>query len=612
MRNQINLFFVGFLLTLLIANCSDLKSKAMGNVKNTIKFNDSDPFKTSIVASQYFDFDSKKDNVIEGKNGTIIVCPKGCFKNSNGETFEGNVKIELSEALSLDEMLLSNLTTTSNGNQLETDGMIYFNATQNSEQLVINKDNPIHIEIPTKQKKQGMSAYKGVRNASGNMNWIEPKSLLENYLIPVDLDLLDFLPEGFQSEVENSMPYRNYLTATKELTDSLYFSISVYKSSDLTDGFVNTNVNEPFYNNNKQVENGKYTNQSYEVKSKHSGISDTSKSFIDSLLFNYCGIDPAIIKVLKSKKYQNTLISTKQFEERMKVIFKTCDNSILEIYAKNIGRNLCELDSLAEIVAKETQYSSNFHNFYLQKLTNVKNSEKYSELLKDYYNKQLSKIKSELQAAKEKLVNQLKNKNDEAEKVTENYRKLLWEREKYRMEKYGFDWTETGWINIDNGTIPKTWGPQNLEITIQNSKQFDRIYTYVVYSSIKSLYRLNTDNNELFYVGNNEEKKMLMPKHNVAHAIVIAYKGETPFLTEKQFETGTNEKISLLPKISTTEKIKTNLKTYDNYEGENQISVDLKYMDKFFIEQKRQKGLQKESDFMERLRILAHPCCQSQ
>lgn len=92
------------------------------------------------------------DNVVEGEKGSIIICPKGCFVDRNGKIVEKNIDIEIAEALSLEDMLLSNLTTTSDGQLLETDGMIYFNATSDGEQLYINKENPIHIEIPTHQK----------------------------------------------------------------------------------------------------------------------------------------------------------------------------------------------------------------------------------------------------------------------------------------------------------------------------------------------------------------------------------------------------------------------------------------------------------------------------
>ncbi len=157
--------------------------------------------------SQFKVINANTDNVIEGKNGTIIVCPKNCFVNANGTVINDNVKIELKEAFTLSDMLLENLSTTSNGNLLETDGMIYFNPTANGEQLFINKNIPIHIEIPTKKKLSGMMAYEGIKDASGKINWINPKKL-DTYLQTVDFSLLDFLPKGFATEVEKIYPIK--------------------------------------------------------------------------------------------------------------------------------------------------------------------------------------------------------------------------------------------------------------------------------------------------------------------------------------------------------------------------------------------------------------------
>lgn len=218
------------------------------SITKTVKLHPEDPYKNTIVPSQTFEINSKQDNIVEGDKGTIVVCPKGCFKNIKGEIVEDNVKIELSEALSLEDMLLSNLTTTSDGRQLETDGMIYFNATINGEQLTINKDNPIRIQIPTKERKAGMMAYKGVRDENGNMNWIEPKEL-DNYLVTVDINSLDFLPQGFQKEIDNGMPYKKYKIASQALTDSLYYNLSVSDGSELLKGLVSTNYNDQYYKN---------------------------------------------------------------------------------------------------------------------------------------------------------------------------------------------------------------------------------------------------------------------------------------------------------------------------------------------------------------------------
>ena len=177
------------------------------------------------------------------------------------------------------------------------------------------------------------------------------------------------------------------------------------------------------------------------------------------------------------------------------------------------------------------------------------------------------------------------------------------------METYGFEWTETGWLNVDNGTIPKTWDAQPLEVAVANGKNFDRVYTYVIYESIKSLYRLNTDNNEQFYVGNNEDKKMLMPKHENAVVIAIGYKAETPSLAIQEFETGSTPKMSISLSPSNAEKVKATISKYEKYSTENRISEDLKYMTEFYKIQQKQKAKEEEYIFMTRLLNYVEPCC---
>lgn len=600
MKNKIARTIFLALLAVTLFQCSN------NSITNTVKLLPNDPFKNTIVPSQTFDIDSKQDNVIEGKNGTVVVCPKGCFKNAKGEIVVDNVKIELSEALSLEDMLLSNLTTTSDGKQLETDGMIYFNATANGEQLTINKDNPIHIEIPTMEKKAGMMAYKGIRDEKGNMNWIAPKEL-DNYLVSVDINSLDFLPQGFQTEVDKGMPYKKYKTATQGLTDSLYYQLSVTDGSSLIQSFVPTYPHEPYYNKNKQVVKGKYTSNSYFVNAKDEAVEDSSSSKSN------CGIDPAIIKVIKSENYQNTFIATREFEARLKIIFKTCNNLVLETYINNLDKNLYEVDSMAAITVGESRYHKDFLNFSQQRLTKVKQADKYADLLKGYYEEQLSKVKLELEKGQEKLMKELNQKNEVAQKVADDYKKLLWKREKYRMEIYGFNWTETGWVNVDKGELPKSWGPKATEgIYVDNGKDFDRVYSYLVFTSIKSLYRLNTTDNVEFYAGNDQDKKMLMPKEGTAILISIGYKGETPSLAIKEFELGSPIKYNLTLAPSTLDKVREAIRPYEKYAKENKISKDLEFMAKFYKEEQRQKELKKESEFILQLWNIAFPCCAAQ
>jgi len=531
-------------------------------ISETIKLSVNDPFKNTIVPDQLFQIDSRQDNVIEGRQGTIMVFPKGCFKDADGDIVEDNVNIGLAEALTLQDMLLSNLTTTANGKLLETDGMIYFNATANGKQLTVNKDIPVHIEIPTHKKKPGMKAYKGTRDENGNMNWTDPKEL-DNYLVIIDMDSLDFLPEGFRMGVEAGMPFRNHKIVTNLLADSLYYSLS-------------------------------YQTQSYEGDAVSSG----------------CGIDPAIIKTIRDKKYQNTFIATREFETRLKEIFRTCDNNIIEIYINNLGKNLYQSDSLAAIRCDEIRhYESNhvFSHFSEQRLTNVRQGDKYAALLKGYYEKQLAAVRAELLKEKDKLVKELKKKDGKNQAIVDEYSKLLWKREKYRMETYGFKWTETGWVNIDNGTLPKNWYNRPLEILVENGKQFERVYTYVIYTSIKSLYRLNTTDNENFYVGSDTDRQMIMPREELGVAIAIGYKGDVPSLSIHEFRTGSDTTLTLKLSPSSLEKVRDAVRTYEEYAPENQIMRDLEYM-KFFYEKERAE--MKEREFISQLKQIAFPCCE--
>jgi hypothetical protein len=180
----------------------------------SLKLSKNDPFKSSIVKSQFFEINNKKDTVIIGKQGTKIVIPKNAFIDEKGNPITKNVKVELAEAYLLSDIILSNLTTTSNGKLLETDGMIFINATQKGKNLKIDKTKPLYIEMPTKKKKANMKLYDGIRDENGNMNWINPKPL-KNYLIPIDLDLLDFLPDGFENEAIN------YLNFHQDYSDSI-------------------------------------------------------------------------------------------------------------------------------------------------------------------------------------------------------------------------------------------------------------------------------------------------------------------------------------------------------------------------------------------------------
>jgi cytochrome c553 len=594
-------------------SCKSPKQKAGFDAKAVIpkenKTASSDPFSKHVVESQYFEISSDRDTVLEGAQGTTITIPRGSFITRDGKPATGTVRIELAEAITPDQALAANLTTYSNGLPLQNGGMIYLNAQSGSGALLINPDKPLFIEIPTTDKKPGMRAFEGQRDANGNMNWINPRPI-ETFLLPVDIYSLDFLPEGFASEVQKGMPFRSYSSATKVLTDSLYYSLSSrHAATEVTDSALHpTDYNEAYQNSYSKVVKGKYTKDSYTVRH---GSKDTLKSLSDMLKVQQqnpspCGIDPARIKVVHSNIFENTLIATKEFESRMPFIHQTCRNDILELYVNNLEKNLWEIDEMAALKLGTNKLAPRFLQFAALKQTRIKEGRKDAALLSNFYNKRLKQVNEELAGFKKKEIKERVVQDKEVEHIAEKYRNLLFKREKYRMEKYGFSWTQTGWVEVGKLAV---WTERSLQASVEKGRDYDATYVYLVNASIESIYRLNTDDKEHFYIGDRNGKGIPCFDSDHQMLIVIAYKDEIPYIGIRELDPE-KEVFLLTPELSSKEGIKKMLEPYTkNYLTENSIEKDLEFQAFFYKEQKRQEQLHREEEFLLKLWHKANPCC---
>ena len=175
--------------------------------------------------SQIFPINPGKGATIEGKEGMLIIIPKDAFIDDKGILIKTPVELELVEALTLEDMVLYDLATLSDGKLLESGGMFYINPTSNGKNVNINPQRPFYIEIPTNEVKPGMMAFKGEVAEDGTLNWIEPKPL-KKFLARMDLNNLDFLPEGFDGGVEDGLPFKNHKKISENLIDSLYYSLA--------------------------------------------------------------------------------------------------------------------------------------------------------------------------------------------------------------------------------------------------------------------------------------------------------------------------------------------------------------------------------------------------
>jgi len=120
--------------------------------------------------TQSFNFKSDEDKLITCKEGTIISVKSNSFVTESGKPVKGDLNIRVKEYYTSSDILLANLTTTSDGKILETGGMIYIEAFHNNEKCQLKKDASIEISFPTSDKKDDMQLFSGDWT-SDEINW---------------------------------------------------------------------------------------------------------------------------------------------------------------------------------------------------------------------------------------------------------------------------------------------------------------------------------------------------------------------------------------------------------------------------------------------------------
>ncbi|RYY50724.1 MAG: cytochrome c [Chitinophagaceae bacterium] len=129
------------------------------------------PFRHSNLESNFINIDPDSSYTLRTGKGSVITIAAGTFDADEGKA----VNIEIKEALSMQDILLAGLTTSSNGRPLRSGGMIYFNATREGEQLEPKK--PIAISLPSEIYDPAMQLFKGEPGEDSSINWVDPQPL---------------------------------------------------------------------------------------------------------------------------------------------------------------------------------------------------------------------------------------------------------------------------------------------------------------------------------------------------------------------------------------------------------------------------------------------------
>lgn len=114
---------------------------------------------------------NENETTITFKEGTVLIIPAKCFIDANGKLARGKVNIEVTEFYKLSDMLLANLTTKSDDNQLETGGMLFVKALKDNKQLQLKPGSRIEYVFSSRgSKKKDMQLFLGEEIKNG-VNW---------------------------------------------------------------------------------------------------------------------------------------------------------------------------------------------------------------------------------------------------------------------------------------------------------------------------------------------------------------------------------------------------------------------------------------------------------
>ena len=154
-------------------------------------------FKSNKKAPQIIEVNTEKEFIVTCKEGTILTIPAKSFVDAKtGKLARGKINLEVTEYYKLSDMLLGNLTTKADDEQLETGGMLYLDANKKGKKLKLKSGRRIQIAFNNKGKKN-MQLFSGVERSEG-VNWkLEPKKEDEAQLKNNDIEIIEHVEVSY-------------------------------------------------------------------------------------------------------------------------------------------------------------------------------------------------------------------------------------------------------------------------------------------------------------------------------------------------------------------------------------------------------------------------------
>lgn len=544
------------------------------------------------IEQQEFAINNNKDTIIETNGGMVLAIAAHTFK-SDKQTLQLIVK----EALKPLDIIKAGLSTMSNDSMLETGGMFSIEVYDNGNIVGLNK--PIISRVPADSIDQKMMLFRGEKNNSGLINWVDPKPI-SKALQTTDINSLNFYPPEFIPTLKKlGLDINN-----KAFTDSLYYAYSGYQPENAKPEIINKSRTYDFlFNNQMEFGNGevevygyKFGNRDDYYKHYHFKSWKDFNRFEDSLRRELKQrrtktppspgrsvnadstpvikneIDPSRIRAIWNKRFNNTLLATKAFEERLQFIFTTCNPRFLQFYINNLDKKLYEIDSMCA-ASTAGSFKVKFLEFYERKDQGVEIGNQLQRKLNRYFENSFRAYKTasertwrnfreeeaKLEAIadlrqREQAIKELERTNtifnqELCINLIDAYRQIGQTREcpqktpppsksyyeviiplpgTYNLDKYVTDATinrsSLEYVTETGRKAIITYTP--VELIIDQYKSYDRVLVYLLPKGLSSFQRVDKQMGGVF-----REKLNALLEYDVA---VLAFKGYQMFFARRQ------------------------------------------------------------------------------
>jgi cytochrome c2 len=349
-------------------------------------------------------------------------------------------------------------------------------------------------------------------------------------------------------------------------------------------------------------------------------------------------IDPSRIKAIWDKQFNRTILATRAFEERLKVIFKTCDLRVFNLYINNLDHDLYELDSTAATLTSG-ELQTTFKEFAERRDGGIEISNEQSMKLQKYFEeKQAFYYKTAFDMMQKRIHAETKLNEKALEKqnaqsfttLFRNYNNYQQELELNMDEAYrqvgkkrtpisnnyaSANITQTGWNNLDRYVIESTFNrttldytdPENgkkavikyepISVTVAHSEDYDRVVCYMIPDKLSS-FQLMKQEGTIF-----KEKLNELLNYSI---VTVGFKGSKTFYHETKNAKAQAYSISLTAIDAKALDKKLNAAFPLNQKKD--LLKDLAYQQFDLGEIKRQKKIMEREAIRARLFRVVYPC----